>query len=248
MSYAGQQPTVATAETYATASAPENPSDTYSGTGEPLTSTTAVCFCSGTLIRTARGDVMVEALRIGDRAVTASGHRRPITWIGHRTIERPTFEQRPVRVRAGTFGPAVPARDLFLSPGHPVLVGADADNGGGVLVPIMCLVNGTTVARVPVDAVTYWHVELDTHDILLAEGLPAESFLDVGCRPWFANGIDHALANPDLVVPGLAGRCRPVAVDGPAVQAERRRLDAVFEGSLAAQCAWMAGESMALAF
>lgn len=56
----------------------------------------------------------------------------------------------------------------------------------------------------------------------------AESFLDVGNRPWFENGADHALANPDIIPPGLDGRCRPVAIDGPDVEAERRRLDALF--------------------
>ncbi len=238
-SYQGQQPTVATSISLTTPSAPFVPGDTYSTTGEsaqPLTAT-PVCFTTGTLIRVARGDVPVEALVVGDMAVTASGARRPIAWIGHRTIDcraLPAPSQSwPVRVRAGAFGGGLPERDLRLSPGHPVLVG----NGAGeVLVPIMCLINGTTVARVPVDTVTYWHVELDAHDILLAEGLPAESFLDCGNRSWFADG--DALDDPDFVAPGLGGRCRPVAVDGPAVEAERRRLDGLFAMSLASACAW----------
>ncbi len=79
----------------------------------------------------------------------------------------------------------------------------------------MCLINGTSITREPVVSVTYWHVELDAHDILLAEGLPAESYLDWGDRPFFTEGSDHALHNPDFVVPGLTARCRPVAVDGP---------------------------------
>ncbi|MGX5777759.1 Hint domain-containing protein, partial [Methylorubrum zatmanii] len=135
-------------------------------------------------------------------------------------------------------GGGLPVNDLFLSPGHPVLVGADADNEGGVLVPVMCLINGTTITRAPRATVTYWHVELDAHDILLAEGLPAESYIDGGDRAFFAEASDHALHNPDFVAPGWNGRCRPVAVDGPVVEAERLRLDAVFAGSLAAQCEW----------
>ena len=220
-----------------------------------------VCFCTGTRIRTARGgvvrDVAVEDLVVGDLAVTASGACRPIRWIGHRDIDcatHPTpFEAWPVRVRAGAFeigayAAALPERDLYLSPGHPVLIGGDADHGGGALVPIMCLVNGTTVARMPTDRVTYWHVELDAHDILLAEGLPAESFLDYGNRAWFGAEADaHALANPDFIVPGLAARCRPVAVDGPIVESERRRLDATFAAGLAAACVWPTHESWAVA-
>ena len=119
-----------------------------------------------------------------------------------------------------------------------MLVGAGDDDKGGHLVPIMCLVNGTTISRTPVEAVTYWHVELDAHDILLAEGLPAESYLDWGDRDFFREGSDHRLENPDFVMPGLAGRCRPVALDGPVVEMAIRRLDAVFTIKLAGGAAW----------
>ncbi|WP_204262789.1 Hint domain-containing protein [Methylobacterium sp. BTF04] len=200
----------------------------------------ALCFCSGTLIRTSDGEVAVEDLRVGDFAVTVSGALRPITWIGHRHIEGEalTADQHPVRVRGGAFGGGLPARDLTLSPGHPVLVGAEDDRSGGVLVPVMCLINGTTIDRVASQAITYWHVELESHDILLAEGLPAESFLDFGCRAFFDEASDHALHNPDFIVPGLSARCRPVAVDGPLVETERARLDAVFAAGLTEHSAW----------
>ncbi|MBD8909566.1 hypothetical protein MZTS_23445, partial [Methylorubrum zatmanii] len=84
----------------------------------------------------------------------------------------------------------------------------------------------------------YWHVELDRHDILLAEGLPAESYIDGGDRAFFAEASDHSLHNPDYVPPGWMGRCRPVAVDGSVIEAERSRLDAIFSGSLSVQCGW----------
>ncbi|TXN79061.1 Hint domain-containing protein [Methylobacterium sp. WL8] len=201
-----------------------------------------VCFTTGTLIRTSRGDVAVEDLVVGDRAVTASGALRPITWIGQRDLDGAgnvlPHDQQPIRVRVGAFGSGLPARDLRLSPGHPVLVGAAEDQLGGALVPIMCLINGTTIAREPATSVTYWHVELDAHDILLAEGLPAESYLDWGDRPFFTEQSDHALHNPDFVVLGLSARCRPVAVDGALVEAERARINAVFAAELAGHCAW----------
>ena len=117
------------------------------GTGTELVYAAPVCFTTGTRIATARGEVPVEALVVGDLAVTASGATRPIRWIGHRVIEGAamTADLHPVQIRAGAFGLGLPARDLRLSPGHPVLVleGADADGEGGSLVPIMCLVNGT---------------------------------------------------------------------------------------------------------
>jgi len=197
-----------------------------------------VCFTTGTLIRTARGEVAVEDLIVGDLAVTASGALRPITWIGYRRLEHLAPEQQPVRVRTGAFGSSLPVRDLFLSAGHPVLVGADANGEGGVLVPVMCLINGTSIAREPATQVTYWHVELDTHDILLAEGLAAESYIDGGDRAFFAEASDHALHNPDFVPAGWSARCRPVAVDGALVERERARLDAVFADVLTAHSGW----------
>ena len=56
------------------------------------------------------------------------------------------------------------------------------------LIPISCLINGSSIVQVKVDAVTYYHVELAQHDVLLAEGLPAESYLDADDRANFANG------------------------------------------------------------
>ncbi|KQQ13387.1 hypothetical protein ASF53_14290 [Methylobacterium sp. Leaf123] len=207
------------------------------------TGSTALCFTTGTLIRTARGEVAVEDLIVGDLAVTASGTLRPITWIGNRDLdaggEALPHNEQPIRIRAGAFGPGLPARDLRLSHGHPVLVGADANGEGGVLVPVMCLINGTSVLREPATRVTYWHVELEAHDILLAEGLAAESYYDMGSRVWFA-GEDGLLTDPDFVPVGEHGRCRPVAVDGALVDGERKRLDAVFARTLNEDCGWSA--------
>ncbi|TFZ56893.1 Hint domain-containing protein [Methylorubrum sp. Q1] len=200
-----------------------------------------LCFADGTEIDADGGRSAVEVLRIGDRVITASGSPRPITWIGHREIKAETgsiaFEQQPVRIRAGAFGSNLPTRDLCLSPGHPVLVGADLNNEGGVLVPAMCLINGVTITREPRASITYWHVELDSHDILLAEGLPVESYFEMGSRPWFA-GANDPLIEPDLIWADGSKRCRPVAIDGPLVEAERLRLDAVLASSLSEQCLW----------
>ena len=209
-----------------------------------------VCFASGTLIRTVRGEVPVERLEVGDLVETYGAHR-PLRWIGHRTIDfhhRPrSHDAMPIRISAHAFGNRLPQRDLLLSPGHPVLVGADEDGAGGHLVPIMCLINGTTIERAEVDKITYWHVELDKHDILLADGLPAESYIDLGSRPWF-DGADGALYDPDMALPGMPGRCRPVAIDGPVVEAERQRLDGVFAARLASAARWPEQHGLSLTF
>ena len=141
--------------------------------------TVIACFAAGTRIATARGPVAVEDLRVGDRAVTADRRIEPIVWIGKRSVNCRTHPKPesvwPVRVAAGAFGENVPVRDLYLSPGHAVFV-------GGVLVPVKLLINGTNIAQVERDRVTYFHLELPRHEVILAEGLSVESYLDLGDR------------------------------------------------------------------
>jgi hypothetical protein len=128
-----------------------------------------------------------------------------------------------VRVTAGAFGENQPARDLFLSPGHAVCV----DVMGEVLVPIDHLINDATIARVEVPEVTYWHVELESHDILLAEGLPAESYMDCGNRSWFGRDYGRlAEVDPERVAESLTRYARPFVDRGPIVAAIRERLAA----------------------
>ncbi|WP_158743660.1 Hint domain-containing protein [Acidisphaera sp. L21] len=153
------------------------------------------CYVAGTQILTVRGEVAVEALAPGDMAVTANGAHRPIIWMGHRRLDcrnhpRPATVW-PVRVEAGAFGRGLPHHDLWLSPGHAVLI-------EGALLPVERLINGATVTSVPVDSVTYWHVELDRHDVIFANGAAAESYLDTGNRSAFGNGGDALALHPDF--------------------------------------------------
>ena len=193
----------------------------------PQNAPPAVCFCSGTRIRTARGDVLVEHLRIGDIAVTASDEHRPIRWIGHRHVDLcrhpdPAAAQ-PVRVRAHAFGENRPVRDLLVSPGHSLCI----DVVGEVLIPAMALINGTTIQQEDVDSVTYWHVEFDSHDILLAENMPAESYLEMGNRGFFAeNSVVDLDASPDAPVATHADFCRPFHANGALVWVVRAQLAA----------------------
>ncbi|KQO75220.1 hypothetical protein ASF20_15155 [Methylobacterium sp. Leaf88] len=220
-----------------------------------------VCFTTGTRIAVVRdgiaGQVFIQDLGVGDVAVTATGGFRPIRWIGRREVRPGAYPvpatQWPVRILAGAFGTdacgqAVPARDLRLSPGHPVLIGADAANAGGVLVPIMNLIDGIAICREAVDRVTYWHVELDRHDILLAEGLPAESYFESGARAWFGSDTRQGWwRDVDGTGSPLSGRCRPVAFDGPIVEAARCRIGSALRLRLAAQAAWPCIETRTMA-
>jgi hypothetical protein len=134
------------------------------------------CYCAGTCIMTDKGEVAVEELSIGDRVVTLSGSARPIKWIGQRAYAglfaygNPAI--LPVCFKAGSLGDGTPKRDLWVSPDHAMFI-------DGILIPAEDLVNGDGIVQADaVEEVRYFHVELDSHDVLLAEGAWSETFLD----------------------------------------------------------------------
>jgi hypothetical protein len=151
-----------------------------------ITETSPACFAAGTRLLARDGEIAVEAIVPGDVLVTV----RPggpamskVVWTGSRTYNVRRRRQPalvcPVRITAGAFGRGVPERDLRLSPEHAVYL-------DGTLVPAMCLVNGKTIFQeMDCAFVTYHHVELAAHDVVLAEGLPCESYLDTGNREMF---------------------------------------------------------------
>jgi len=190
--------------------------------GQEGITNTIPCFLRGTRIRTARGETPVEDLVVGDRVISRGMGAAPILWLGQRDIDchrqpRPR-DVWPVRISAGAFGFDTPRRDLFLSPDHSVFV-------NGVLIPIRYLVNGASIAQEPRERVTYFHVELDRHDVLLAEGLACESYLDTGNRSAFANGGPAIELYPDFAPRVWAERgCAPLCTSGEALVAVKRRL------------------------
>jgi hypothetical protein len=151
----------------------------------PAGAAAVACFAAGTCIETPRGPVPIECLREGDTVLTVSGLYQPIRWIGRRGLNcrrHPAPERvQPVRIAAHAFGQSKPARALMLSPDHSVFV-------EDVFIPIRFLINGTTVRQVDVARITYYHLELPRHDVVLAEGLPAETYLETGGRGAFENG------------------------------------------------------------
>jgi Ca2+-binding RTX toxin-like protein len=179
------------------------------------------CFTTGTLIDVADGQTAVEHLQIGDEVVLARGGMASIRWIGRRSYAGRFLAAnpnvRPIRFRAGSLGNGLPRRDLLVSPKHAMLL-------DGVLVPANCLVNGVTVVVDHAsEQVKYFHVELDTHDVLLAEGAPSESFVDDDSRGMFHNAAEWKAMYP--------GRERLPAVyyaprveQGPELETIRRRL------------------------
>ena len=91
-----------------------------------------------------------------------------------------------------------------------------------VLIPIRHLINGTSIVQVPVDRVSYYHIELPRHDVVLAQGLPAESFLDMRDGSNYANRVGPVRLYPDFSARMWeAFGCARLVVTGPELAATR---------------------------
>jgi hypothetical protein len=188
--------------------------------------TTPTCYCDGTRLLTTEGEIKVEDLAVGQVLVTASGAERPIRWIGYRKINMRLHPEpdlvQPIRIAAGALAESVPARDLLVSPDHAMLV-------DGALIPARLLVNHRSITLDDSKmVVTYYHIELDQHDIVLAEGAPSESYLDTGNRDTFENSPVTTM-KPDMSVAQRLrmptdGACMPLVTDAESVLPVWQRL------------------------
>ncbi len=185
------------------------------------TITDTACYRRGTLILTDRGELPVEVLAIGDRVMTASGVARPIKWIGRRSYGGRFVIGRtdilPICIKAGALDDNVPWRDLWISPHHAMFI-------DDVLIEARDLLNGVSIVQArSVDKVEYFHVELKTHDVIVAEGALSETFIDDDSRGMFHNAHEYQSLYPDVAA--LAPQyCAPRLDDGYEVEAARQRI------------------------
>ena len=184
--------------------------------------TNPACFAPGTRIATAQGEADVADLAIGDTVMTGTGALRAIKWIGRRTYTAAQVAANrsilPVTVRRDAIAPGMPHRDLTVSPMHALFI----DDS---FVPAAALVNGVSIVRgEEIAATSYIHIELDQHDIVFAEGLPTETFVDDGSRLIFDNADEfYDLYGADA---GVVAFSAPRLEEGVQVEAIRRRIAA----------------------
>jgi hypothetical protein len=202
------------------------------GAGHVLVNDNPACFLAGSRILTDRGPVAVEDLQVGDLAMTLSGKGaplKPIVWIGRARFDagrHPRPEQVwPIRIVKDAFGPGLPRRDLLVSPDHAFPI-------DGRLFPAMVLVNGATILQDrTITRGVYFHIELDRHDLVLAEGLPTETYLECNNRHTFDGQPGFKELYPDFTEwrDDSVDFVLPLTRSGDALAAARAKLQAQAE-------------------
>jgi hypothetical protein len=153
--------------------------------GNGIEQIAVACFVSGTQIRTPDGDRPIEDLTIGDCVTTHDGRSVPIKWVAQKHIRgRVSRDDFPIKFPKGCLGPNLPTSDLALSADHALLV-------GGLLIPASILCNNAIGRSDPGNSLSYFHIETDRHEIILAAGVAVETFIDVHNRAGFDNVGDY---------------------------------------------------------
>jgi hypothetical protein len=177
-----------------------------------------LCYLRGTRILTPVGEIPIESLKIGDAVITRFNGYRKIKWIGRQSYFGHSVKNKhdhiPVRITAGALEAALPKRDLWISPGHSMLI---AEN----LILARNLINGVTIRQDQVpDEIHYYQLEFDTHDCVLAEGCWSESFADYAdFRTEFDNFSEFHMLYPDHKTPEDHKMCAPRPELGTALAA-----------------------------
>ena len=168
--------------------------DSYTGTvasgynADASIDENVLCFVAGTEILMAEGEyVAVETLSVGQQLTTSSGASRKIKFIFKDRVRNLGiyFDKSaimPVRVLQGALGADSPSCDLLLSPSHALLI-------DGNLVEAHALINGSSIYQETSweGELTYYHIEMEDHDIIYAENTAIETFIDNASRVTFDN-------------------------------------------------------------
>lgn len=177
----------------------------YTGTGQSTAIGNAtICFLRGTLIDTPQGRIPVQDLVAGDGVTTLDNGTQPIRWIGSSRVSG-LGALAPIRIGAGALGND---RDLLVSPNHRMLLtGPRAEllfGEGEVLLAAKYLTADARIRPEPCPVAEYYHILFDRHEIIFAEGAPAES-LHMGGE---AIGALDAEARAEIaaIFPGLQAR------------------------------------------
>jgi hypothetical protein len=186
----------------------------HTGNGSVIIEATSLCFLAGTQIRTPSGEIAIDALSVGDKILSYSGEARCIVWIGHSRVSAKPGQRdaaTPILIFKGAIADNVPAKNLRVTKAHGLYIDE-------VLIPAEFLVNHHSIVWDDRSQdYTIYHIELETHDVLVADGAPAESYRDDGNRWRFENANSGWNLRPKKP-------CAPVLTGGLVVDSVWRRL------------------------
>ena len=155
------------------------------------------CFTRGTDITTEKGLVKVENLSIGDRVKTKDGSFSTIKWLGRKTVLvedcQDAIMDYPVKIKTNAFGQSLPSKDIILSPDHALFI-------DGTLINVGVLAERFSgIERVqPEKNFQYFHIELENHQVIIAEGLQVESLCHTyKDRSNYDNGEEYVTLYPN---------------------------------------------------
>jgi hypothetical protein len=172
---------------------------------------TVYCFAEGTMIACPEGERAIETIRPGEMVLNAKGEAHTVRFVGRRELSfAEGAAHAPVVLPAGCLADGVPSRDLRVSPDHAIAI-------DGVLVTARALIGGP-IRQECVDSVVYYHIQLDGHDVVLADGTPCETLLDADDPVGFDNAGDAPITDVFLAP------CLPRMSQGEAVEAIRARI------------------------
>ena len=162
------------------------------------------CFATGLRTATPDGERAIETLRPGEKVLTHDGRSTPAIRCARQTVANPRaveLGRKPVRIDAGALGPDLPNGPLTVTGDHALLFDDMLVNAG-------TLINGTLIRLLPLSEMptqfTWWHVELENHECIVANGVPAESFIDYVGRSGFDNYDEYLdLAGADRLIPEM---------------------------------------------
>jgi hypothetical protein len=166
------------------------------------------CFLRGTKIRTNSGYRNVEDLTVGEMLPTVFGSVSPVQWIRSHGFKKNGLNKpwprkaKPVRIMRSAIDDNVPDSDLYLTAAHSLLI-------DGALVPVGNLINGTTITLDDAgdfDVLEYFHIKLESHDAIDAQGASCETLLEVdGKDDIHKYGTSKTRQTPCAPVLGFSG-------------------------------------------
>jgi hypothetical protein len=176
-----------------------------------------MCFAEGTLIQTPDGEKSVEEIMPGDLVMTLDNGPQPVRWIRGNSVDV-TKKTTPIRITAGALNPSTPNRDLIVSRQHKMLVRSKLAKrmfgSQQILVAAAKLLHLQGVRELKSrESITYWHFMCDQHEVVFANGAPAETlFLGDAVRIGLsAEALDEISAIfPDLAKDVPYEPARPV--------------------------------------